>query len=102
MRGWTVIDPVTRSASAARPGVYVILLCGRPVYVGQSASVRSRLMSHGIKRAPDGWTETPWGEYEAKDITAKVCYPHQYGDWLKLEARLIRRLRPFFNRRGTA
>ena len=75
------------------PGVYVLMDDGVPVYVGTSETVRHRLMSHRRRDRAS--------RIEVRGVTKiKVRYDRRYGERLMREARLIRRLRPKFNRAG--
>jgi excinuclease UvrABC nuclease subunit len=81
------------------PGCYVVYVDGMPSYVGQSVRVRERLWrGHRINYSYGSHIHTPWGLF--REVAFKVKPSRAYGDWLMTEARLIRRLRPRFNRQG--
>jgi excinuclease UvrABC nuclease subunit len=76
-------------------GVYVVLSTttrGRAYYVGQTQNVRQRFQQH---KAYPKW---PIGAWDT--IRIKVMMPSIHGASLMQEARLIRRLQPWYNRRG--
>lgn len=83
------------------PGVYAAYLAGSLVYIGSSSGdVVFRLCTHDIEGgfpAPEWFT--PWGQ--SKDLVIKVSASGRFGSWLMREARLIRKLRPAGNTRGT-
>jgi hypothetical protein len=66
------------------------------------------MVQHGFENVPGrkdmtkGHVRSPWGElqWEHGKFAGKVKYAVRYGEHLMLEARLIRRLQPQFNRRG--
>jgi excinuclease UvrABC nuclease subunit len=91
------IDELPRS-----PGVYAVFINHRLVYIGQSANVRSRILGgHAFHYARySSSIETPWGATPCS-VTFKVRASRSYGDWLAIEARLVRRLQPRFNSIGT-
>jgi len=83
-----------------RPGVYVLLGQGIPLYVGQSTNVYKRL-NYGKQKVSYSYTNylhTPWGYF--LDIGIKVRYSVTYGGWAAIELRLIKRLQPCGNKRG--
>jgi GIY-YIG catalytic domain len=97
---WTTYDWFFASVHSAlpdEPGVYVVYIDGALVYIGSSStSVKTRVHSHGLTvRGYGNAITTPWGS--AQDLIVKVRSCRSYGDWLAIEARLIRRLRPPFN-----
>ena len=109
MSRWQALNITRRGAAMDRPGCYAIFANGKPVYIGQSESVRRRIDGYRCANVPgqgvdqfDGTTRTPWGEWRWAEggITAKVKYANKYGEQLMVEARLIRKLRPRFNLRG--
>lgn len=80
------------------PGVYAIYLDGRLAYIGQSVDLRNRLSEHRIRQGYDHNVHTDWGTFKTMQI--KISFSRRYGDWAMRELRLIRRLRPWANRRG--
>ena len=94
------------------PGVYVIFISGKPIYVGQSQNVTNRIIQHykyfdhRILR-PDGF-EIMWqGRVCMRASTGypRVRYMMAYEPLLaarmKRESALIRRLQPLANIQGT-
>ena len=84
---------------------YVIMVENRVAYVGQTKNLRTRFKGHGIHRAYDPRTGyncwvTPWGCFLRSMLHFKRRVSERHGDWLMQEARLIRRLRPLWNRVG--
>jgi len=84
----------------ARPACYVVLSAGMPVYVGQTVNLRSRIRNHNFRatHARRDHAVTPWGNL--KDVSFKINFGYRFGDWTMREARLIRRLKPRFNKQG--
>jgi hypothetical protein len=80
-------------------GVYVVVMDGRAGYVGQSSNVRNRMSQHNIRRVGDVYV-TPWGT--CRTCVVKIGGTRRHGDWLMRELRLIRRLRPFGNKKHMA
>lgn len=81
-----------------REGCYAVYVEGHLAYVGRSFNVRGRLAQHEFRPNFTGdRTITPWGSFEK--VSVKIRYARRYGESLMLEARLIRRLAPTFNRR---
>jgi len=70
---------------------YVFFFDGVAVYVGQTSNLRERMSDHrrGILTQANG-----------RAVSMKVHPGYRYGDWMMREVRLIRRLRPIFNRNG--
>lgn len=78
------------------PGVYVVYLGGKLVYVGSSWSLAERFPYHKMRCVEGVWC-TPWGG--SVNLTVKYKKPARFGDWLMDEVRLIRRLKPSGNKR---
>ena len=81
-----------------QPACYVVFneTNAQPVYIGQSETPRKRFFQHFGEAQKNGY-ETPWGRLEYLYI--KIKYPRRCGYELMLEKRLIRRLKPRFNKR---
>lgn len=96
---WVSFDPVYPRSLPRAPGVYVILLDGVAVYVGQSADVRGRLNAHNIRPGYGGELITPWKIVTPAPalIEGRAKLSRRFGDWAMWELRLIRSLRPRFN-----
>lgn len=101
---WRIVQ---RGAIPSGPGVYAVYVRGELVYVGSSSDLRSRARLYFRKARPvlnydehDDRPpfETPWGHrHDGRDVVVKVKASRRYADWLMIEARLIRRLRPCYN-----
>lgn len=101
MTGWFTFEPFEVMDLPAVPAVYVFYLGARPVYVGQTRNLKSRMASYGFRYM---WVNdarrTQWGTFSAKDdgeFTCKARLSRKHGDWAMWEIRLIRRLKPQFN-----
>lgn len=94
----TCFDDEKHAPYQQRPGVYVIIADGTVLYVGQSENVAARIAAYNIRFGLGGSVFTRWGAH--RRVAVKVRYTERYGDWLMIEARLIRRLQPKFNIRG--
>lgn len=93
-RLFPVQDELPRKA-----GCYAIYLDGQLVYIGQSNDIRNRFSEHKIRYCYSKEVATPWGDFpDTSIITVKVKESRRLGDWAMWEIRLIRRLRPVFNR----
>lgn len=86
------------------PGCYAVFLDGKLGYIGNSMTLRKRIGggkgsgAHKILPDDSGGASTPWGEY--KDLFVKIRRPRILGEEAMVEARLIQRLKPPFNRAG--
>ena len=80
-------------------GCYAVYLDDKLVYIGQAINLRRRFMNgHKFRQ----WryslsVSTPWGDGIA---LVKVAPERLFGERLTLESRLIKRLRPRFNKQG--
>lgn len=99
---WLSISPVHGFylPSDLPPCVYVFIGDGVPLYVGQTTNLRARLRTHGFRYSYDNRVMTPWNIPDPKTAALKVKFSERFGDWLMLEARLIRRLQPRCNVAG--
>jgi excinuclease UvrABC nuclease subunit len=86
------------------PGCYAVFAVYNDgtqiLYIGSAENLKTRLENgHRIElcRYRD-FCKTPWGVF--KHIVVKCRVSKRYGDWLMIEARLIRRLQPPGNTRG--
>ncbi len=75
-----------------RPGVYALYLENSLLYIGSSSNLKSRLNNHPFVRRSDSVRT------DFKYLKFKVC--SKYGEWLMLEARLIKRAKPPLNLKG--
>lgn len=103
---WRVISPMRSTPWVPQgPHVYVIYLDGVASYIGSTSNLANRLSGYGFRPTArgDGWTCCIRGErIAAREIWLKVKAGRKFGQWLMDEARLIRRLAPPLNRRGTS
>lgn len=101
MSAWRKVRFKDIDSLPKRPGVYAVYIDRRLVYVGQSSNVRSRILGgHAFNYSRySNSIQTPWGA-TSRDVFFKVRGSQAYGDWLAIEARLIRKLKPSFNRIG--
>lgn len=79
----------------SRPGCYVFVGDGRAMYVGQTTNLPQRLTDHlreSGTRLHEGHIRTPWGC--VTQLAVAYRRSRFVGDWLTLEYRLIRRLKP--------
>lgn len=87
----------------AIPACYVVYLDGALAYVGSSQNLAGRFNyggGHHVRWAHYSNTrETPWGRY--REVTVKFRPSVKFGDWAMVELRLIRRLQPPHNCRGS-
>ena len=99
---WLSISPVHGFylPSDLPPCVYVFIGDGVPLYVGQTTNLRARLRTHCFRYSYDNKVMTPWNIPDPKTAVLKVKFSERFGDWLMLEARLIRRLQPRCNVAG--
>jgi predicted GIY-YIG superfamily endonuclease len=75
------------------PGVYVLYFLYRKIYIGSSNNLRKRISSHTT-----GQFKTRWNMEDLLRLKYQVC--PKLGHNLMLEARLIKRIKPFLNKRG--
>ncbi len=77
---------------------YAVYFDGALKYIGSTNNLRNRFSGHAFRYSYGQSFITPWGEFPTPlDICIKFKPSRVYGDWLMLEARLIRRLQPMFN-----
>lgn len=98
---WHVFDCFSKYADIEyRPGVYVAIGDGRPLYVGSAVSLRHRITDHGpfrhrMNEDDDLVVDTKWGSFGWFEV--RFSYSRKFGDWAMRELRLIKRLRPILN-----
>lgn len=101
MSSWKRVNPIEHWNAPNKPAVYVIYLDGRPVYVGQTTRLRTRLEQHKFNWGYSGRLITPWGEFHTDTkIRCKYRLSRRAGDWLMWELRLIWKLQPIYNVRS--
>jgi predicted GIY-YIG superfamily endonuclease len=76
------------------PGCYVFIVEGVAVYVGSTEDLNTRMRAH--RSGKGAIVVSP----RAGEVLVKCRPTRKWGDWAMLELRLIRRLRPAWNRRG--
>ncbi len=59
-------------------------------------TLRQRIGSYRIRPTYGTGHFTPWGQFNRVVVKVKTSY--RYGDWAMRELRLIRRLKPDYNR----
>jgi excinuclease UvrABC nuclease subunit len=78
---------------------YALYFNGMLKYIGSTKNLRNRFSGHGIRHGYAKDIITPWGDFpNSVGIVIKYKPSKRYGDWLMVEARLIRRLQPEFNK----
>lgn len=78
---------------------YAIYLDGELAYIGSTANLRARMGEHGFHYARYAHKiVTRWGRFDRVHVKYKAF--RRFGEWLMVEARLIRRLSPPFNKRA--
>ena len=86
---------ITSGNVVNQPACYVLYIDGQLSYVGQSNTPAFRFRQHQIRNF-DNMFQTPWGEFE--DLYCKIYYPSRYGYESMLEKRLIKKIKPRFNK----
>ena len=71
-------------------GVYVFYFASGKLYIGSTINLRNRLSDHSVFHEARLRLDIPMA------VKYKICI--KYGCWLMLEARLIKRLEPSFNK----
>jgi excinuclease UvrABC nuclease subunit len=98
---WKPYSWLDLGAMPRTPSVYAIYLDGELVYVGQSVDLRNRFHEHKIRYGYAKDIRLPWVDVpDTTSIQIKASASRKYGDWAMRELRLIRRLKPRFNRHG--
>jgi excinuclease UvrABC nuclease subunit len=80
------------------PCCYVLYFDGELKYIGSTNNLRNRFSGHAIRYGYGKNLHTPWGDF-SDDVNILIKYKpsKKYGDWLMVEARLIKRIQPLFN-----
>lgn len=96
---WLSIDYMkSRLDLPTVPCCYAIYFNGALKYIGSTNNLRNRFSGHAFRHSYGKSFLTPWAEFELPlSMLIKFKPSRRYGDWLMLEARLIRRLQPPFN-----
>ena len=80
------------------PCCYAIYLNGSLKYIGSTNNLRNRFSGHAFRYSYGKSFITPWGDFPLPlNFSIKYRPSKKYGDWLMIEARLIKRLQPVFN-----
>lgn len=95
---WREIDPYDCRFLPNGGGCYAVYGEGGIIYIGQSSNLKVRLLSYRMRPDYGDGYITPWGNFSGFKL--KIKPSRRYGDWAMRELRLIRRLRPRFNRAG--
>ncbi len=84
------------------PGVYAIYYGSNLVYIGSSRHVQRRIAEHSVILTQQGiFADFIIRGNPNHRVKIKVSYSKKYGEWLMREARLLKRLKPLFNLKGT-
>lgn len=79
---------------------YCIYINDDLVYIGSTNDLRNRFSGHSFRHGYAKNYHTPWCDYNLPiKIMIKYKPSLKYGDWLMIEARLIRKIRPVFNKK---
>lgn len=79
---------------------YCIYINGDLVYIGSTSDLRNRFSGHAFGHGYAKNFHAPWCDYDLPvEIILKYKPSSKYGDWLMIEARLIRKIRPVFNKK---
>lgn len=102
MMGWNKFDNLLQNKRFL-PKVscaYVIYFNDKLVYIGSTRDLRTRYSGKELRRGYAKNIHTRWGSFpDDTKITLKYKPVERYGFWLALEARLIRKLQPIFNKK---
>lgn len=98
---WLCIDYLDNRLSLPPTACcYAIYLNGSLMYIGSTNNLRNRFCGHQFRYSYGKSFITPWGDFPIPlDFKIKYRPSKRYGDWLMVEARLIRRLQPEFNKK---
>lgn len=99
--GWASIDFLENQGKLPVISCcYVIYFDGQLKYIGSTNNLRNRFSGHSIRYGYAKNLVTPWGIFDFPlSMVIKYKPSKKYGDWLMLEARLIRRVQPEFNQK---
>ena len=96
---WVAYNPCKPSSLPIGAAVYVVLIDGIAVYVGQSQRLRARFYEHRFRHGYAKDIITPWGDFDSEQsIIVKCKESKKIGDWAMWEIRLIHKLKPTFNK----
>jgi len=94
---WRKYDSLERPCIKEFAGVYAIYINRRLVYIGSSQNVAQRVHFHAMELYNGRPCKEEWPKVET--ISFKIKYSEKFGDWLMLEARLIKRIKPLMNKK---
>jgi len=96
---WVSINYLENKSNLPRLACcYVIFFNDEMKYIGSTNDLRNRFSGHSFRYGYWNNIHTPWGEFPATTkFVIKYKPSKKYGDWLMIEARLIKRLQPQFN-----
>jgi excinuclease UvrABC nuclease subunit len=95
---WQEIETYRWAQLPHREACYVVFCAGEVIYIGHTFDLRRRMQKHNFRPAYTSEFITPWGNIAGRG-TIKVAYARKFGESLMIEARLIRKLKPLYNRR---
>jgi excinuclease UvrABC nuclease subunit len=97
---WIQIQLMPRDENLPRVSAcYAVYFNGVLQYIGSTVDLRNRFSEHAFRYGYARCMRTPWGDVDAETVvTVKYRPSRKYGDWLMVEARLIRRLQPAYNK----
>lgn len=80
--------------------VYAMYFNNKLVYIGSTKDLKNRYCGQEIRYGYGKNIKTRWGDFDLDTkITLKYKPIKRYGFWLMLEAKLIRKLQPIFNKK---
>jgi len=83
----------------SKPCVYAVYFDKELVYIGQTNSLKNRFGGHAFRYGYAKNIHTPWQDVPSfVKIQIKAKFTERLGDWAMWEIRLIRRLKPLFNK----
>ena len=96
---WSEHNPLSLSKVNNDPCVYCVKIDGIVVYVGSTRRFRSRFYEHKFRYSYGKTVILPWCEINVgQTLTVKIKQSRKYGDWAMDEIRLIRKLKPIYNK----
>ena len=98
MSNWKKLNPCDIASVPNTPCVYCFIHKNVVVYVGSTLRFRSRFYEHNIRYGYAKNIVTPWGSFDDGSVLLKIKPFKKYGDWAMNELRLIKKLKPIFNK----
>lgn len=96
---WVSANPFRPRTLPNIPAVYFFRFDEKYIYIGSTDNLSQRIEQHGLNYGYGGEILTVWGTAKRVEFKYRVC--RRFAEWLMVEARLIKRLQPKLNRRGT-